>query len=179
MDPEYSLLVSFASGLIRGLIWGFATAAVRDKKGYGRNWFWFGFFLGLVPFIIACAVPPKQDPYQTYAPGELDRMLSGKSSGGSGRSQFSGEDYVKETVSAGGWQCSCGRANPAYASTCVCGLNKRQNDTSANYAIIAAERIQQQKSMESELRKYRVMLESQILTQEEYEDRVRELFIKR
>ena len=25
----------------------------------------------------------------------------------------------------GGWLCTCGRANPAYTSTCVCGVNKR------------------------------------------------------
>lgn len=179
MDPSYSLLVSFISGLFWSLIWGFATAAVRDKKGYGRNWFWFGFFLGLVPFIIACAIPAKQDPFQTYPPGELERLLAGQKTGETGQSQFSNEDYVKKTVAAGGWQCSCGRANPAYASTCACGLNKRQSDHSVGYAAKAAERTQQQQALEAELKKYRVMLDSQIITQEQYEAKVRELYNKR
>lgn len=38
------MIVEMIVSLILGLIFGFATAAVREKKGYGRNWFWFGFF---------------------------------------------------------------------------------------------------------------------------------------
>jgi hypothetical protein len=133
----------------------------------------------LVPFIIACAIPAKQDPFQTYPPGELERLLAGQKTGETGQSQFSNEDYVKKTVAAGGWQCSCGRANPAYSSTCACGLNKRQSDPSVGYAAKAAERTRQQQALDAELKKYQVMLDSQIITQEQYEAKVRELFNKR
>lgn len=97
------------------LVWGFATAGVRERKGYGRRWFWFGFFLGLIPFIIACAIPEKKDDFESDTPGERNWSLA--TNGGSN--------------SVGGWQCSCGRAHPAYVSTCTCGLNKRENALSA------------------------------------------------
>lgn len=30
-------------GIIGGVIWGFATQAVIENKGYYDNWFWWGF----------------------------------------------------------------------------------------------------------------------------------------
>ncbi len=146
---DYSdLLISFVWGLIWSLIWGFATAAVREKKGYGRKWFWFGFFLGLVPFIIACAIPAKQmDAFQNYTPGGLKQLIAAKGNGKSEQSQFADEEYVRRTVANGGWQCSCGRANQAYVSTCSCGQNKRQNTLSGtDYTGNSVEKTEQQDS---------------------------------
>lgn len=40
-----------------GLVWGFATKAVRVNRGYTDTWFWWGFFFGLIPFIIALTKP--------------------------------------------------------------------------------------------------------------------------
>jgi len=37
--------------------------------------------------------------------------------------------YRNEILSNSGWLCSCGRANPSYTSTCVCGKNKRDIKT--------------------------------------------------
>jgi len=34
-------------------------------------------------------------------------------------------EHNKKIIQAGGWTCACGRANPAYTSTCVCGRNKQ------------------------------------------------------
>lgn len=99
-------------GLIWSLAWGFATAAVRERRGYGRRWFWFGFFLGLIPFIIACSIPAKPD--------ENDPSIVAQE-----------ENYrFQNTVAGGGWVCSCGRTNAAYVSTCTCGLGKRKNNSS-------------------------------------------------
>ncbi len=98
--------------------WGFATAAVRERKGYGRRWFWFGFFLGLIPFIIACAIPKKPEEYSPYNPNaDLTHIL--------------GSQQEKILTGGDGWQCSCGRSNAAFVSTCTCGLSKRQNMASA------------------------------------------------
>lgn len=167
--------------IVSGLIWGFATAEVRDKKGYGRNWFWFGFFLGLVPFIIACAIPAKKpDAFESYTPGELKRLMDANGAGQAGQSQFAQEDYVQSTVAAGGWQCSCGRANAAYASTCACGMNKRQLGTSdSGYAVKANQWAEQQQALDAELRKYAMMLDSQVISQAEYDAKVKELLLRR
>lgn len=175
---DLPLPIYILSVIIGSLIWGFATAAVRDQKGYGRNWFWFGFFLGLPPFIIACAIPARQpDPYETYTPGGLTESLAYKSAEQPHTSLFSDEDYVQKTVAAGGWKCFCGRANPAYVSTCTCGLNKRQNSPSDNaYADRVARKKAREEAIASELKKYKVMLDSMVISQEEYNARVSELF---
>ena len=34
--------------------------------------------------------------------------------------------YKKSLMKAFGWECPCGRTNPNYTSTCVCGKNKRE-----------------------------------------------------
>lgn len=121
----------FIISIAWSLIWGFATAGVRDRKGYGRRWFWFGFFLGLIPFIIACAIPEKKYDVDSVTPGELNRTLAANGGSEPHQSVFANQNYVQNTVSGGGWQCSCGRANPTYVSTCTCGLNKRQVVTPA------------------------------------------------
>ena len=160
------------------LIWGFATAGVRDKKGYGRNWFWFGFFLGLVPFIIACAIPERKT--ESDLSGEVERLLSVNGSSEPNQSVFAGEDYVQQTVEAGGWLCICGRANPGYVSTCSCGRNKRQNAVSGqDYAAKAAARAENQQKIDSELKKLAMLLDAQLITQEEYESKVRALLGKK
>ena len=76
-----------------------------------------------------------------------------------------------------GWKCFCGRANPADVSTCTCGLNKRQNSPSDNaYADRVARKKAREEAIASELKKYKVMLDSMVISQEEYNARVSELF---
>ena len=72
METGY-LIGRFILSIAWALIWGFATAGVRDRKGYGRNWFWFGVFLGLVPFIIACAIPERKTESDLF--GEAERQI--------------------------------------------------------------------------------------------------------
>lgn len=172
---EWEFLISLIAGLIDSVIWGIATAAVIKNKGYEENWFWWGFFFGIIPFIIACTKPRKQE-FETYAPGGLKQSLSANAPGELEQSLFAAEEYVQETVAAGGWQCSCGRANPAYVSTCSCGLSKRQNDPSGvDYAARVAQRKAREQAVDAELKKYKIMLDSQCISQEEYDEKVREL----
>lgn len=169
------MIIELVVSLIVSLIFGFATASVRESKGYGRNWFWLGFFFGLVPLIVACAIPARQY-YEPYAPGGLNRSMASNAPAEPGRSLFADDDYVEKTVADGGWQCSCGRANPAYVSTCSCGMGKRQNDPAgSDYAVVAAKREAKQQALASEFRKYKMMLDSQVISQEEYEARIKEL----
>lgn len=43
--------------LVYGIIMGFATQAIIENKGYNDNWFWWGFFFGIIALIVAAARP--------------------------------------------------------------------------------------------------------------------------
>jgi hypothetical protein len=169
------LIVELVVSLIFSLIMGFATASVRESKGYGRSWFWLGFFFGLIPLIVACAIPASQYS-EFYDPGELNRSIASNAPAEPERSPLADDDYVEKVVADGGWQCACGRGNPAYVSTCSCGMSKRQNDPAgSDYAVVAAKREEKQQTLASEFRKYKMMLDSQVISQEEYETKIKEL----
>jgi hypothetical protein len=157
---------------------GCVTVSIRNSKGYyGNKWFWFGFFCGIPAIIVACALPSSYDSYSTVEPGGLSQTRGSKAFKEPDISAFSDQAYVKETVSSGGWQCVCGRAHPVYVSTCSCGLSKRQNSSADNsYAARVTERAEKERALTSELRKYRVMLDADVITQEEYDAKVKALY---
>lgn len=172
------ILAQFIISIVVSVVLGCVTVSIRHNKGYyGNKWFWFGFFCGIPAIIVACAIPSYYDNGETVTPGGLASTMGEKAFKEPGISVFSNDAYIKQTISGGGWQCTCGRAHPAYVSTCTCGLNKRQNTcTDDGYAARAAERAEKERALTSELRKYRVMLDSDVITQEEYNERVKELY---
>ncbi len=164
--------------IIIGVVLGGITVSIRHNKGYyGNGWFWFGFFCGIPAIIVACAIPSSYDSGEAVAPGGLSETIGGKAFKEPGISVFSDDAYIKQTVEKGGWQCTCGRAHPGYVSTCTCGLNKRQNSPADDgYAARAAERAEKERAVASELKKYKMMLDSDVITQEEYNARIKELY---
>lgn len=55
--------------------------------------------------------PPKPDPTQGYMAND----------------QYKPVDLQPGAPAPQGhWRCACGRANPDYATSCVCGINKRE-----------------------------------------------------
>lgn len=89
--------------LISSLIWGIATHKVIQNKGYDENWFWWGFFFGIIALIVALTKPEnKYNQTSTVTKEWKDR----------------------QTMKNGGWKCSCGRINPHYTGTCACGKSK-------------------------------------------------------
>lgn len=164
--------------VIISVVLGCVTVSIRNSKGYyGNKWFWFGFFCGIPAIIVACAIPSSYDSSGTVDPGGLSRTIGSKAFQEPGASVFSDQEYVKETISDGGWQCVCGRANAAYVSTCSCGLSKRQNSSADNsYAARVTERAEKERALTLELRKYRVMLDADVITQEEYDAKVKALY---
>lgn len=42
---------------VQGAIWGFATNKIVENKGYDENWFWWGFFFGLIALLVALSKP--------------------------------------------------------------------------------------------------------------------------
>ncbi|MBQ7146890.1 MAG: SHOCT domain-containing protein [Lachnospiraceae bacterium] len=63
---------------------GFATKKVIENKGYRENWFWWGFFFGLIALIVAFSKPEKNSrntpapvytaPVKSETDKELDRI---------------------------------------------------------------------------------------------------------
>ena len=101
-------MITLAIIILRGCVWGFATKIIINNKGYDDNWFWWGFFFGLIALIVACARP--------------DCVVQSMSSVGRIRMQKIQEQARNdEILAAGGWKCVCGRVHAPYVSSCSCG----------------------------------------------------------
>lgn len=57
--------------IIWGVVWGYATKAVINNKGYDENWFWWGFFFGFIALIVAVAKPENRKQTQEWQPVQL------------------------------------------------------------------------------------------------------------
>ena len=42
---------------VRGIIWGWAVKKIVENKGYNENWFWWGFFFGILALLMALTKP--------------------------------------------------------------------------------------------------------------------------
>ncbi len=59
-----------------GVVWGYTTKKVIENKGYSENWFWWGFFFGVIALIVAISKP---DLRQNYIQQEqLERIIDSK-----------------------------------------------------------------------------------------------------
>ena len=98
--------------IIWGIIWGFATKAVIENKNYSENWFWWGFFFGIIAFIVALAKPENRS-YDSYSPYSSNSSSSfdrdpydfGKHTSNANASLFG--DKSQEMLRQSGWKCDC------------------------------------------------------------------------
>lgn len=81
---------------------------------------------------------------------------------------LSTEEYVSDALNAGGWQCCCGRANPPYVSTCVCGINKSGQLNHARKEKLS-HRTQYAKELQDKIDQCQLLYNSHFISQEEYE----------
>lgn len=108
---------------IIGSVFGVATNAIIENRGYSENWFWWGFFFGFIAMIVALSKPANHSQY-TY--GDTDSAApsytySEKLSDISKQYQYG---YDRKLAS-NEWRCQkCGRANANYVGTCACGNTK-------------------------------------------------------
>ena len=94
--------------IVQGLIFGVAVNTIIANKGYHENWFWGGFFFGIIALIVAASRPPK--PYEPMRESPLLRR-SGEQKG----------------VSSGCWQCVfCNSINANNVTTCSCGKSREE-----------------------------------------------------
>lgn len=150
------LIGTIIGSVIGGVIWGCATDAVIKNKGYDENWFWWGFFFGVIALIVAATKPEKrQDIYNIQ---REKRIIE--------------EYHEKRLLQNGGWSCICGRTNPNYTGTCACGRTKNDSQTEKTKIEEAEKQIQSQKTEHSdldELKKFKELLDMGVITQEEFD----------
>ncbi len=157
--------------IIWGIIWGYATNAVISNKGYSENWFWWGFFFGVIAFLVALTKPDVRmstvENNNTYT--DTINFLQGVES-------------ERHRQLDGAWLCEkCNAMNPSYVGTCGCGITKIENDQlKKQKAEKQAKKIQEEKEVtektdtlsESEkadaLLKYKNLLDVGAITEEEY-----------
>lgn len=186
----------FIPFVINGLIWGFVTRSVIWNKGYDADWFWWGFFFGLLAFAIAVA---REDCCRSEVPPSIIKSDS------SGRaynsypsymvsSAYGGPQVQEEPLGPGDWRCSCGRANHSYVFTCACGKSKSDllkadaqpeaaekaepaSMTEAEDSRIAEEnpRIAEEERTVALIRKYKELLDCGAITQGEFDEKKKQL----
>lgn len=170
-------IVYLLIAVIYCIIWGCVTQQVIYNKGYEDNWFWWGFLFGFFALIVACTKPQNIPKTQT------NYNTSAFSSTNSNTSIFSDKPSAnRNTTPAGSWKCSCGRINPHYTGTCACGMSQHKQKEKE----MAQEKAEQNKSNqpldENEqlknlklLKEYKELLDTGIITQEEFEKKKAEL----
>lgn len=189
--------------IIWGVFWGFITRMVNQSKGYDGG-FWWGFFLGFVGLIIvACkgnnhssyteyAASPASENYSSYTGYTASSTSENRSSYAdspllSAAAQVDAEKQMiseKQMLSNGGWKCNqCGKVNPYYTTTCVCGISKVESEKIAKDALEKTKDEVAQAGKESEqelqniqkLKAYKELLDSGAISQEEFDKKKSEL----
>ena len=153
-------LVMLILTIVNACIFGVITKVINERKGYYGGFAW-GFWLGWIGIIVvACRESASYTPKESIIV----------------RPQKSGLPHnaiSNSAPSGGGWKCSCGRINAAYISSCVCGLNKQTEAAAAptpmpKPSTAAASTIDESQII-SLLREYKDLLDSGVITQEEFD----------
>lgn len=137
--------------IVQAVIFGFATKIVIRNKGYYENWFWWGFFFGIIALLVASSKPENH---------EFDEVNSAP-------------------AQAAGWKCTCGKEHPTYVSSCSCGISK--NDVLLTKGKAKLEAVQKQNAIKDEVSKaaaikeYKELMDSGIITPEEFEAKKNQL----
>lgn len=143
------------ASILWGLVWGFATRAVARNRGYGDEdvkWFWLGFFFSFIAIIVAATKPEYQPPV-VHVKTEKERQ--------------------QEILDEGGRKCVCGRVNYHYVSSCACGKNRREGEVKKQ--IREEPQKIEEKSDTAKIKEYKELLDSGIITQEEFDAKKKQL----
>lgn len=108
--------------IIFGCIWGKAVNEIVQNKGYTENWFWWGFFFGLIALIVAILMPEKPVFVKEENYFGSDESVVANNDFGDSKKMIAASEVSK------GWKCPlCGEMNAGYAGSCSCGYNSSGN----------------------------------------------------
>lgn len=163
------LIVFLLVYAIQGVIFGYATSKIIENKGYDENWFWWGFFFGLIALLVALSKPELHRYEQQSILTEVAQ-----------------ETHKKHTLTNGGWECVfCHSINENYITTCACGKSKTDTEE-----FIKKKKAKEQESILKQekynmisneintielIEKYKKLLDSGAITQEEFEKKKQSL----
>lgn len=148
-----------------GILWGKLTQKVIDDKGYSENWFWWGFFFGLIALIVAALKSPAPQPssYNQTSNSNLSRLAD--------------ETTRNKQIREGYWKCSCGEMNPPYLTTCNCGKTANQAKKEITEITAKANTAAELDNLKM-LKEYKELLDAGIITQEDFDKKKAELLKK-
>ena len=156
MDEEY-MIAYFVVGLISCIIFGCITRAINTNKGYEGGFAW-GFWLGVIGIIVVAC---RADNRHYYDESEENSALSA----------YAKEVSERRIMDDGGWKCSrCGRINASYSTSCACGITMKESKNWGTKKIEVAVH-----SQADEIKKYKELLDSGAITQEEYDAKKKQL----
>lgn len=145
--------------LINSCIFGAITYSINQSKGRDGG-FWWGFFLGGIGIVVVAVRPAVySDDYNPYA---------------SSRYPASKPIDVNAPVPQGGWRCSCGKVHETYVSSCSCGKSKRSVLDGTHGSLPSGKPACNEDGID-ELRKYKVLLDDGLITQEDYDAKKKQL----
>lgn len=150
----------------------FEYAVVRRLHYLPRKWFWLGFFFSFIALIVAATKPQHQSTTAeklsttseklsfapVYAPSESEK-----------------KERERRLLSQGGWKCICGELNPYYVSSCVCGRNRNEGEINNGKKPQTPKEETSAQSEIDMIRKYKELLDSGIITQEEFDAKKKQL----
>ena len=115
-----------------------AFAEAAELKGHDeRKYFWFCFLFGLVGYLLVIALPDLKGTASQYAQAQQSSPAPARYTPAPTQyPQAPVQPVPQQPVSSlgtngntifhdGSWQCTCGRKNAPYVSTCACGKSKR------------------------------------------------------
>ena len=84
-------------------------------------------------------------------------------------------EHNNKLLRNGGWKCSCGRVNAAYASSCVCGKSKYKETVPESEPVQHAEAVADEIENAAAIREYKKLMDDGIITAEEFEAKKKQL----
>ena len=140
--PAEKFLIYLIVRIAVGCLFGMLTKHINESKGHYGGFAW-GFWLSWIGVVVVAC---KEPAYQSVREPVM-RSLE------------------EEVAPPNTWKCRCGRYNAMYVSTCVCGLNKKQEEVPET----APSEPEDELKNISLLKEYKALLDSGVITQEEFE----------
>lgn len=184
-------MLYFIIVIVQAIIFGFATKIVIENKGYDDNWFWWGFFFGIIALLVACAKPQNIN-YSSYSSQPSQpTYTSFQTSNSSNLANAADKVRNEQLLAAGGWKCSCGRVHASYVSSCSCGkskgevkdaeFKKKQEEERKQAELEKQEEAKKkcetmdESSKVSAIKEYKELMDAGIISQEEFEAKKKQL----
>ena len=158
IEGFFVFIIIAVAYIAQGIAFGIATNLVLSNRGYKTvNWFWWGFFFGFIAIIVAFSKPEKYEPVMD------DR------------------EHSKSVLGSGGWVCSfCNTLNDNSVTSCSCGKNREDSEQhrremerleKSGISANNGASIKDENDAIELIAKYKKLLDSGAITQEEFDNK--------